>query len=129
MQADELSLAGLEHGTLERPGRQLVDRDRRAVQLDPALVDLAAPMAPRLAEALLQNRGKIDDAVRRGKSRLRHLLGRLVLPHNAREMLLAGAGAFRPVPACGDPARELELPLHRRLRMLAAADDELPPLR
>ena len=34
----------------------------------------------------------------------------------------------RPVPARGDPARQLELPLHRILGVLAA-DEQLPPLR
>src|SRR5581483_2836854 len=123
---DEPALARLEHGPVEPRRVDLVRGDGLAVDPHPALVDLPPPVARRGPEHLLQHRGQVR-LERDGA--LGDLLGRLVLPDDAGEPLLAGARALRPVPARRDPARELELPFHRLRGMLAAAGEELPPLR
>src|SRR5207244_7346025 len=113
--ADELAPADLDDCAVERRGVDLVRADRLAVQPDPALVDLAAPVARRAAELRLEDRRQIDDAVARRKRRFRHLGGRLMPAHDPCEMVLAGFGAGLAVPPLGDPARELELPFERAL--------------
>ena len=74
----------------------VVGGDRAAVGLDPALVDHSAPVARRLAERLREERREVttDSPC----SDLRHLLRRLALADNAREVSSAPA---RPLPRPG----------------------------
>src|SRR5690242_368522 len=127
--ADELPLACLDEGAVERARVDLVGADRLAAELHATLVDLPAPVAAGVAEDLLEQARQVDGAVRRLEPRLRHLVRSLVPADDAGEMCLGRPCALGAVPALGDSPRKLELPLHRVVRMLAAAGDELPPLR
>ena len=126
--ADELALARLDDARRRaRPARASYAGTGSPFTLTAALVDLAPPVARRLAEARLQN-APAGRPCRppAANGRLGHLLRRLVPAHDLREMRLAGARALLPVPARRDPPRELELPLQRILRMLAAAGERAP---
>src|SRR5690349_3592270 len=122
-----MSLPGLEDAALPLAELEIVAVDGPAVDLDAALVDHPAPVARRVAELFGEERGQVDPSFRH--IHLGHIGGRLVLPHDPREVLLPTPRAVVPVPARNDPAGELELPLHRVVGVLAAVDDELPPLR
>src|SRR4029079_1429393 len=98
-ETDELALAGLHDGAVEGGGVDLVAGGRDAVALPAALVDLAAPVAARVAEALLQERREIDLPVDGRERRVGHVVRGLVLPHDPREMRLARTGAVLAVPA------------------------------
>src|SRR5215471_8934942 len=105
-----MALPGLEDGALRLGQREIVALHRPAVELHAALVDHPAPVARRLAQLLSEKGRKVD--LRLGHPYLRDIVRRLVLPHHAREVLLAAARALLPVPATHDPPREVELPRH-----------------
>src|SRR3954466_543983 len=106
-EADECALPRLDDCAVE-PGRlDLVAGDGLALELHPALVDLAAPVRARLAEHLLERSRQVDRAVCRGNRRFRHLVGSLVTADYTGKVLLPRPRTVRPVPARGDPPREL----------------------
>src|SRR6476619_3359445 len=90
---------------------EIVALDRLSAELDPALVDHAAPVARRFAQLLRQERRQVD--LRLGHAYLGDVVGRLVLADHPREVLLTSPRPLLPMPARDDPPSELELPLHR----------------
>src|SRR3954470_20756741 len=109
---------GLEDASLGLRELEIVTVDRPAVDLDAALVDHPAPVAGGVAQLLGQECRQVDLGLRHAHPG--DVRGRLVLTHDAREVLLSAPRALVSVPARDDAARELELPLHRVVGMLSA---------
>src|SRR3954447_2475780 len=124
--AQKLAFSGLNHVACDRGGLDVVGVEHTAVGTHAALVDHAAPVARRLAERLCQERGQMDGCL--GMLHLRHLVPRLPLAHDAREVLLGGLGGVVPPRPAHDEARELELRLERVGRDVVALHYQSVPL-
>src|SRR5437764_15375602 len=115
--AYESALSGLDDGPVEPRPREVELGDGLAVHPDPARGDQAPGFAGRADPQMFgQQSGQVEWVAGRQRG-FGHLLGRLVLPHDAREVLLPMPGAVVTVPPRDDAAGQLELPLHRILRM------------
>src|SRR5690348_4255558 len=109
----------LENGPVRLREPEIVALDRPAVELDPTLVDHPPPVARRLPQPPCEEGREMDRVFRH--LHLLDFVGRLVLAHDASEVLFAAACAVLAVPPAGDAACELELPLHGVVRMRVVA--------
>src|SRR5512133_4300683 len=96
--AHETALSRLDDRAVEPGSGQVELRDGLTVDLEASLADQTPRLAGRLDPEMVDQQGRQMDGVAVGQRGLRNLVGRLVLPHDPREVLLPAAGALLPVP-------------------------------